>query len=78
MSKDKKIISDAYLGDGVYVSWDGYGFILDLRGQDDYTKITLEPEVFDELISYRKQVEDLVRAAKREVKATDIKKGDTL
>jgi len=36
---------ERYLGDGVYARWDGYGIRLDLRGQDDFTRIYLAPEV---------------------------------
>ena len=42
-----------YIGDGVYASCDGHHIILDLRGQDNTTRIALEPEVFDALIKYR-------------------------
>ena len=52
-----KIIEDDYLGDGVYVSFDGYQIILDLRGQDDYTKIALEPVVFEALERYNERVQ---------------------
>lgn len=43
---------DRYLGDGVYVSYDGFHVWLDLRAQDDTTKIALEPEVAEALIQY--------------------------
>lgn len=36
---------EQYLGDGVYATYDGYGIWLDLRGQDDTTRIYLEPDV---------------------------------
>jgi len=35
-----------YIGDGVYATFDGYGIVLDLRGQDDTTRICIEPEVW--------------------------------
>lgn len=41
-----------YLGDGVYATFDGHGIGLDLRGQDDTTKIYLEPEVLAELLTF--------------------------
>ena len=50
-----------YIGDGVYASCDGYHIILDLRGQDNTTRIALEPPVFDMLIQYR---DDLIERAK--------------
>ena len=42
-----------YLGDGVYASFDGYQIWLDLRGQDNTTRIALEPAVMDALVRYR-------------------------
>lgn len=39
------MISDEYLGDGVYASFDGYHIVLDLRAQDSTTRIALEPRV---------------------------------
>lgn len=45
-----------YLGDGVYASHDGYHIILDLRGQDDTTRIALEPAVFGRLLLFRERV----------------------
>ena len=41
---DKSPINEAYLGDGVYASFDGYAIVLDLRAQDTTTRIVLEPE----------------------------------
>lgn len=49
---------EEYLGDGVYVVFDGCSFILDLRGQDNVTKIVLEPSVMDSLDLFRKRVEN--------------------
>jgi hypothetical protein len=48
---------DRYLGDGVYVSHDGYHIWLDLRGQGDEgeTRIGLEPSVLDALALCREQ-----------------------
>ena len=51
---------ERYLGDGVYVSCDGYHIILDLRAQDR-SRIALEPPVFDALLKYR---EELIAMAK--------------
>lgn len=45
---------DAYLGDGVYASFDGYHIVLDLRAQDTTTRIVLEPSVLDALDRFRK------------------------
>ena len=56
---------NAYLGDGVYASFDGFGIVLDLRAQPPtlpITKITLEPTVFSNLVDYEKQVRKAVEA----------------
>jgi hypothetical protein len=47
-----------YLGDGVYASFDGFAIVLDLREQDNTTRIVLEHEVFEALIAYRDKVYD--------------------
>ena len=47
-----KKIDDRYLGDGMYASLNGYAIVLDLRGQDNTTRIVLEPEVLRELIRF--------------------------
>ena len=47
---------DTYLGDGVYASYDGYYIWLDLRGQDNTTKIALEPPVFLNLLAFKAKV----------------------
>jgi len=53
----EKIIDDDYLGDGVYASYDGYSIILDLRGQDSFTRIVLEPKVLQALNRYAERAE---------------------
>ncbi len=45
-------MNDLYLGDGVYASYDGYHIVLDLRGQDNTTRIALEPPVLAALCAY--------------------------
>lgn len=49
-------VEDRYLGDGVYASYDGYYIVLDLRGQDNYTRIALEPTVMRALKDYEEHV----------------------
>jgi len=51
-------VADEYLGDGVYVSFDGYHIILDLRGQDSTTRIAMEPVVLENLDRYRQKVRE--------------------
>ncbi len=48
--------TDQYIGDGVYASFDGYGVILDLRAENDTTRVYLEPEVFARLVEYRDHI----------------------
>lgn len=48
-------MSDEYLGDGVYASFDGFGITLDLRAQEPtvpITTIVLDPEVYQALVNY--------------------------
>ena len=59
------VIEDRYLGDGVYASFDGYHIVLDLRAQDNITKIALEPYVFEELVRFEN---DIKKATKNENK----------
>jgi len=47
---------EEYLGDGVYVTSDGYHIILDLRAQGS-DRIALEPEVFQRLLQFAKKHE---------------------
>lgn len=51
-----KIGNAQYLGDGVYAEFDGYHIVLDLRAQDDFTKIALEPAVLKALDRFRRWV----------------------
>lgn len=42
-----------YIGDGVYVDYDGYGFILTTENGIEQTNIIiLEPEVYESLVRY--------------------------
>ena len=47
---------ESYLGDGVYASCDGDHIILDLRAQDNTTRIALEPPVIEALLKYRAEL----------------------
>ena len=59
-------MDERYLGDGVYASFDGYHIVLDLRGQDNYTRIALEPAVFSQLARYGEEIELLRTNALKE------------
>lgn len=52
-------LEDDYLGDGVYASHDGYHIILDLRGQDGFTRIALDPKVLAALNRYSDRAQQL-------------------
>jgi|GEM_PF-6223145 hypothetical protein len=56
----KKYSQKTYLGDGLYVHFDGYHFVLSTERYDQrdpkWDIVGLEPIVFDDLIQYRKLV----------------------
>ena len=58
-----KLVDDMYLGDGIYASYDGYHIWLDLRGQDDTTRIALEPPALVMLDHYRKSIQAAIEKA---------------
>lgn len=45
-----------YLGDGLYVHFDGYHFILSCERENGENWVGLEPSIFDAFIGYREQV----------------------
>ena len=63
---DKTVISDRYLGDGVYASFDGYNIVLDLRGQDAGIRIGLEPEVLCQFDEFRANLNANLRSLAHE------------
>lgn len=67
-----KIIEDRYLGDGVYASYDGYQIWLDLRAQDDTTRIALDDTVLFALDHFRRDVSDAALAYRQE-KAAEVR-----
>lgn len=52
----KKYTKKHYLGDGLFVQFDGFHFILSTDREDGKHWVGLEPSVFHELIKYRKEV----------------------
>lgn len=56
----KKYTQKTYIGDGAYVNFDGYHFILSTERYDQrdprFDIIGLEPPVFDALLEYRNNV----------------------
>ncbi len=56
MGGEQTIVLEDYIGDGVYVTFDGYHIWLDLRGQDSTTRIALEPAVLDALNRFRDRI----------------------
>jgi hypothetical protein len=60
------IVPDAYLGDGVYASFDGYQIWLAVNHHSNKV-VALEPDVFASLIEYREKViRALARASHRQ------------
>ena len=60
---EPRLIED-YIGDGVYVVFDGYAITLDLRAQAavvPVTKIMLEPLVFAGLVRFKERVDSMTR-----------------
>lgn len=51
-----KYSEKTYLGDGLYVHFDGYYFILSTERENGIHEVGLEPPVFNNLIAYRQQV----------------------
>lgn len=66
-----KIIDDTYLGDGVYASFDGYHIVLDLRRQDDTTRISVEPAVLKALDRYRERLDEAIEQQGTIAEATE-------
>ena len=71
MTREKKKFPEMYLGDGVYASFDGHYIVLDLRAQDNTTRIAMEPFVLDALDSYRRWLADFYRAKAEEYDTDD-------
>ena len=59
--------NDEYLGDGVYVSWDGYQLWLAANHHDNKV-VALEPEVLFQLIQYYNRIETKPASAPKELK----------
>ncbi len=47
---------DSYIGDGVYVHFDGYHIVLRTEREDGIHWIALEPAVLRDLIAYQKRI----------------------
>lgn len=52
----KKYDKRFYMGDGLYAHFDGFSFMLFAERENGEHWVGLEPNVFDELIEFRKQV----------------------
>jgi len=54
-----------YLGNNVYVRFDGFGFVLYLdNSEDPHTQIYLEPDVYQSLTNYADKVAETIKALK--------------
>lgn len=51
---------ERYLGDGVYASFDGFQIWLDTRAQPEVNRIALEPETFDALLRYQRELAQFI------------------
>lgn len=58
MQKGRNSLSgkEAYLGDGVYASFDGYHIVLDTRSQLPVNTVYLDPYVLDNLLQFRSSI----------------------
>ena len=77
-TNEKEHIGDEYLGDGVYVAWDGEYLVLDLRGQAVHghtCTIAMDPSVIDKFESYLARVKKHVAEVQAEQKEDDRAKG---
>jgi hypothetical protein len=61
MAETERAAEDAYLGDGVYASFDGYQIILQTPREDGTHWLSLEPPVLAELIFYAQRIGMLPR-----------------
>jgi hypothetical protein len=55
MESPQTKMTETYLGDGVYATFDGWNIVLDLRAQGP-EKICLEPEVLHNLYKFAKSL----------------------
>ena len=69
-----KLIDDRYLGDGVYVSFDGYHLWLDLRAQDPACRVALEPAVLEQMDQYRRDLQAAIEAAQEPRSAAELER----
>lgn len=54
----KNYESKTYLGDGLYVHFDGYHFVLSTQRENGEHWVGLEPPVIDALMNYRQRCYD--------------------
>jgi len=71
-----KLIDDRYLGDGVYVSFDGYHIWLDTRAQDPVNRIALEPIVLAQLEQYRRDIQTAIEKAQEHTGGGSVEDGN--
>lgn len=60
------ICKKEYLGDGVYVKWDGFAIVLTTKnGINATNQIILEPEVVEQFETFLQRVKDFVKNYKQ-------------
>ena len=52
----RKYYRKEYIGDGLFVRFDGYHFILSTERENGENWVGLEPPVFNELLKYRENL----------------------
>lgn len=62
----KKYSSEIYLGDGLYVRFDGYHFVVITKRENGTHRVGLESHVFERLLDYRKKVYEEAKQIKDE------------
>ena len=58
-------MNEVYLGDGVYISHDGYQFWIAVNDHRNKV-VALEPEVFDRLIEYKRKITEKYKREEQE------------
>lgn len=51
-----------YLGDGLYVSFDGWHIVLRVPREDGDHIVALDPDVFNALLRYKARIDAIIKA----------------
>jgi hypothetical protein len=61
MPLDKKWLEEEYIGDGLYVSFDGYQMCLRAPTTKGDEKVYLEPSVWASLVEYKQRLDEAIK-----------------